>query len=176
MERDNQGRFVKGIVPWNKGLKFENPKARGRKNPKSGFQKGHKNFNKGGNKWKIESRIKLSMSQTGEKEFNGFKREIRKRIMRMREYLEWRSAVFKRDNYHCQNCGEKGYIEAHHIIPFKEIIKKFGIKTIEQAIKCKELWDVGNGITFCRDCHILLDENVGKREKSNRQLNSTGGI
>lgn len=112
-------------------------------------------------------RINLSLGHTKEKQFNGFKREIRGRIMRMREYLEWRATVFKRDNYHCQNCGEKGYIEAHHIIPFKVIIEEFGIKTIDQAIECRELWDVGNGITYCRKCHILLDKNIGRRSIPN---------
>ena len=95
--------------------------------------------------------------------------------MRMREYLEWRSAVFKRDNYHCQNCSENGYIEAHHIISFKEILKNFNIKNIEQAMKCKELWDVGNGITYCKNCHILLDENLGKRGKSNQKIQLNSG-
>lgn len=179
MERDKLGRFVKGksaspktqfkkgSVPWSKGKigwtkKYKN----------AGFQKGHKNYNQGGYQWRMESRRKLSLAQTGEKEFTGFKREIRGRIMRMRKYLEWRSAVFKRDNYHCQNCSNKGYIEAHHIIPFSFIIKEFNISTVEQAINCKELWDVGNGITYCKKCHILIDENRGRPINKKIQLNS----
>lgn len=187
MERDEKGRFLKGKSaslktqfkeghsPWNKELKGYKNKT-GNYNKKSGFQKGHENYHQVGNIWNKESRIKLSLAQTGEKEFTGFKREIRGRIMNMGKYLEWRSAVFKRDNYHCQNCSEKGYIEAHHIIPFSKIIKMFNIKTTQDARNCKELWDIGNGITYCRACHILLDNQIGKRGKSKQeQLNDTGG-
>lgn len=125
---------------------------------------------KGKVKWSQESRRKLSLSMTGEKEFKGFRTKLRERIRVSRKYLEWRSAIFKRDNYHCQNCGKNGRLEAHHIIPYSKIIKEFKIKTIEQAIKCKELWDIGNGITYCKECHILLDENFGGKSKQ-KQLN-----
>ena len=38
-----------------------------------------------------------------------------------KEYKEWRKAVFERDNYTCQDCGEKGvYLEAHHIKSWAE--------------------------------------------------------
>ena len=159
--------FKKGCIPWNKGKKGYKVKA-GNYNKNSGFQEGHKNYNKGGYEWGIDSRIKLSMSQTGDKKFTVFKRELRGRIMIMREYLEWRSAVFKRDNYHCQNCSEKGYIEAHHIISFSKLLKIFKITTSEQARQCKELWDVGNGITYCKICHNLTKN--GRELKSQTQF------
>lgn len=76
----------------------------------------------------------------------------------MKEYLKWRADVFKRDNYHCQECGEKGYLEAHHIIPFIKILRKFNVKSFEDARECKLLWDIGNGISYCKNCHIKLDE------------------
>ena len=116
-----------------------------------------------GRKNTMEQRIRMSLAHTGEKEFTGFKRDLRSRIMGLRSYLKWRSDVFKRDSYYCQCCGEKGYLEAHHIIPFVTLIKEFKIKTIDSARICKSLWDVGNGITYCKKCHILLDENCGKR-------------
>ncbi len=28
--------------------------------------------------------------------------------------------------------------------------------------QCKELWDIGNGISYCRKCHVMNDENIGK--------------
>ena len=116
-----------------------------------------------GRKNTMEQRIRMSLAQTREKEFTGFKKSLRSRIMIMREYLQWRSDVFKRDNYHCQNCGEKGYLEAYHILAFSVLASKFKINTIDDSRKCKELWDIGNGITYCRECHILLDEYRGKR-------------
>ena len=162
--------FKKGSTPWNKGKSgYSNKK--GNYNKKSGFQKGHENFHMEGNNWSMESRINKSLEQTGEKEFNGFKSILRNRVMMMREYLKWRADVFKRDNYHCQNCGEKGYLEAHHIIQFSKIIKEFNIKTVDEARNCEELWDIGNGITYCKECHILLDKNRGKRGPSIIKLN-----
>lgn len=55
------------------------------------------------------------------------------------KYIQWRENVYKRDNYTCQQCGETGKIQAHHIKEWKDH---------------KELrYDVDNGITLCRTCH-----------------------
>ena len=55
-------------------------------------------------------------------------------------YKQWRSAVFKRDGYKCQDCGVSADIQAHHVKTWKN---------------SKELrYDVDNGITLCRKCHL----------------------
>jgi hypothetical protein len=55
------------------------------------------------------------------------------------ELKEWRKLVFKRDNYTCQHCNSKKYIQAHHIIEWaKDESKRF---------------EVSNGLTLCVDCH-----------------------
>jgi len=63
------------------------------------------------------------------------------------EYLAWRHAVLERDAYVCQHCGrqckkrERG-LAAHHIKPYAEY---------------PELrYDVSNGMTLCRQCHMTL--------------------
>jgi 5-methylcytosine-specific restriction endonuclease McrA len=54
--------------------------------------------------------------------------------------VQWRKAVFMRDNYTCQHCQEKGArLEAHHI---KEYSKFPELRT-----------ELTNGITLCYDCH-----------------------
>jgi len=60
------------------------------------------------------------------------------------EYKEWRTAVYERDRWTCQLCEYKGDdIIAHHIKKFSEY---------------KELrYDVDNGITLCRSCHIAIE-------------------
>jgi 5-methylcytosine-specific restriction endonuclease McrA len=66
-------------------------------------------------------------------------------IRNSKEYREWRTAVYERDKYTCQNCGRVGgKINAHHIKPFSRF---------------PELrLDVNNGVTLCKECHKLAHE------------------
>ena len=56
------------------------------------------------------------------------------------EYIQWRTAVYKRDDYICQRCKVKGgRLESHHIKSFADY---------------PELrFEVDNGITLCKLCH-----------------------
>ena len=65
-------------------------------------------------------------------------------------YNDWRFAVYRRDHYICQTCKKKcnrKEIVAHHIKSFKDF---------------PELrYEVDNGITMCRSCHIKLHQKQG---------------
>ena len=87
-------------------------------------------------------------------------------IRSLNEMDKWRNEVFKRDNYICRKCGNKGYIEAHHKIHFAELLNKF-LKEYDQfspiedketlvrlAVKWQAFWDIDNGETRCKGCHI----------------------
>lgn len=68
---------------------------------------------------------------------------------RTQEYKNWRKAVFERDNYTCQICGQKGgHLRAHHIERYRSCIER---RT-----------DVTNGITLCDKCHTEVHHKEGK--------------
>ena len=48
-----------------------------------------------------------------------------------------------------------GYVilEVHHAKTFDDICKENNVSTIEQALTCKELWNLNNGFSMCYGCH-----------------------
>jgi len=84
-------------------------------------------------------------------------------IRNSEKYSNWRTQVFGRDNFTCQHCGVRGtWLEAHHIISLSKLIEDNSITSFEEAISCDNLWDLNNGITYCKDCHKLLKQKSGK--------------
>jgi hypothetical protein len=85
---------------------------------------------------------------------------VRKQIRDCAKYTEWRLMVFGRDNYTCQECGKRStYFEAHHKKLFSDILEEFNITTLEQALLCDSLWEIDNGITYCKECHDKITFN-----------------
>lgn len=68
-------------------------------------------------------------------------------------------AVLKRDKFTCQECGVKktsdNPLQAHHKKAFVD--------------NPTERFDISNGITLCRKCHILTDSYGGKNHVQNRR-------
>jgi len=135
----------------------------------SEFKKGHKkNIGEShpmyGKKHSEETKMKMSekkkgvirINVTGEKHYNwkGGITCLRGQIYNSYKTKEWRTKIFQRDYYLCQECQmPSGYIEAHHIKEFYKILEDNNIKTLKDAQFCDELWDIDNGITLCDDCH-----------------------
>lgn len=68
-----------------------------------------------------------------------------------KEYKEWRTTVFERDNFTCQDCGDGGYVTAHHIKSFAHY---------------PELrFELDNGMTLCEPCHSKTDNYKGRGHK-----------
>ena len=73
--------------------------------------------------------------------------------MSRKEYKDWRSNVFLRDEYTCMGCGQIGYtLNAHHIESYSE---NEDLRT-----------DIDNGITLCEKCHIELHSIYGNKTTS----------
>lgn len=73
------------------------------------------------------------------------------------EYKSWVNTIFKRDDYTCQECGDKGiYLQAHHIKSW--------------AYYPTLRFDINNGKTLCVKCHELTDNYKGRNKNPNLVL------
>lgn len=141
---------------------------------KTSFKKGHKKiggFVKGSKHSEIsKDKVRLSLlGKTGEKARNwrGGLTDLRRLLPQLYLYEKWRTEVFKRDKYTCRHCNITGvYIEADHIVPLKVLIRDYKIKNSEDAINCKEIWNIDNGRTLCRECHKKTDSYAYKAIKN----------
>ena len=78
-------------------------------------------------------------------------------------YRQWRDAVFERDNYKCQLCGDRGiYLHAHHIIAF-------GLRPDLEL-------ELSNGIALCTECHKEVHRETGKLCDSRAYLIEYGAL
>ena len=75
---------------------------------------------------------------------------IESQIIRHRkEYRLWRKSVYERDNYTCQECGDRTKVghqvtlNAHHVKPF--------------SLYPELRFAIDNGVTLCRGCHVKTD-------------------
>jgi len=176
--------FQKGYTPWNKGI----PMLEETKKKMSESRNGHivtketrEKIRQGhlGIKFSEEHRKKLSGAKkgkyTGERASNwkGGLTSINHAIRNSLEYEEWRTKVFERDLYTCQDCGQiGGYLEADHIKTF--------------SLYPELRFEVSNGKTLCKPCHKIktredLEQNwnewYGKRNYGQfARLNVIGGI
>lgn len=83
------------------------------------------------------------------------------------EINEWRRAVYERDNYTCQECGQVGgKLNADHIIPLFKLAIDLNLDTLEKVRTSPEVLDINNGKTLCRDCHEKTDSfgNKGSQQ------------
>jgi plasmid stability protein len=122
-----------------------------------------------------ETKEKIRSKLSGSLHWNwkGGKTKLSLALRACTKYKNWRTSVFERDHYQCQNCGQiGGDLEADHIIPFSELIELTGVKTLEDALHVLLLWDLTNGRTLCHKCHKETDTWGHKLQKNKKTRNS----
>ena len=130
---------------------------------KVGFQKGHLSYNTPESNKKIGETLKGNQNA-----WKGGITPLNNQIRQCFKYRQWRSDVFTRDDFTCQECGKRGgCLEVdHYPKSFSDIFYKNEIKTLEQALDCEEFWNINNGRTLCLNCHKKT-KNYGKKHKRN---------
>jgi len=158
----------KGLIPWMKGkhhteeTKNKISESKNGCNVKEETKRKISKTLKGKIPWikgkhhSIEARIKISETKKGKNnpQWKGGITSLRERIEKYITYRQWRSDIFTRDDFTCQECGQRGgYLHAHHIKSFSSILQFYEITTLKEALNCEELWNINNGITLCVECH-----------------------
>ena len=72
-----------------------------------------------------------------------------------KKYQIWRNLVFQRDNLKCRHCEETEGLCAHHIIGWDE----------DKKLR----YDLDNGLSLCRSCHIKIHydaPNLGMKDRT----------
>lgn len=141
---------ISGHIPWNKGLTKETDERvkintektmiTMRKNNLYGLKKGMKD-------------PKGAEAKRGNKNPNwqGGKTPYNRKYHGTERWRTWREKVYKRDNYTCQDCKQRGgKLHPHHIIP------------ISKDPSPKNVFNIDNGQTLCVGCH--REKHKGKRE------------
>lgn len=131
-------------------------------------------FSRHGLKNSKEHNQKISDSLTGIRNYNygklgkessnwkGGLTSLQDLIRKSDKFKFHQEIILKRDLYICQYCGQRGgELHSHHIKSVNNIIKENNLTTLEMAFKCEDLWNLTNGITYCKKCHNLLKNKGG---------------
>jgi hypothetical protein len=94
---------------------------------------------------------------------------LNRQIRQCDKYKSWRQSIFIRDDFTCQECGDKGggNLQAHHHKrPFPELLQEVKqnlplIDLYEAVMIYTPFGDIENGKTLCEKCHKKT-KNYGK--------------
>ena len=145
--RKKISKAMKGKMPKNFQLAYQLLSASrwGNKN-----HLGHKHSKEAKNKMSKKAKLRIGEKNSAWKGGKMAQYPEYERIRKSVEYLIWREAIFKRDNWTCVWCGDNkgGNLNADHIKPF--------------ALLPELRFAIDNGRTLCVPCHRMTDTFAGK--------------
>ena len=84
--------------------------------------------------------------------------EAKNAIRNSVQELRWSREVRMRAGNRCEVCGCVHHeLQAHHIIPLKQLVVQHDIVSLEQAIAC-DIFNPQNGRAVCPSCHAKEHE------------------
>lgn len=135
--------------------RWDNPKTKGswfkkgEKPPFSYFHAGMTPWNKGMNYGKSQ--------------------KLRDKLMNLSIYRKWRDEVKSLKGKSCVLCSASKEIQIdHYPKSFRNIVIENELTSVEQAKKCKILWDIRNGRPLCFSCHKKTESYGRQRLQKNR--------
>jgi endogenous inhibitor of DNA gyrase (YacG/DUF329 family) len=124
-------------------------------------KRGKSTWNKGIKMWEGKEHPRGTLGKRGlipkEKHhfWKGGKTDENMRVRKSADYSNWRSEVFKRDEYTCQECGQiGGRLNADHVLPF----------STHPELRL----ELTNGKTLCVSCHQNTNTFGGKIHRKNK--------
>lgn len=151
-----------GKEPWNKGITMWEGKEHPRGNlGKPSKQKGIKRCQETIQKLKDSHYGKKYPERSGENHhyWKGGITPENEKIRKSSDYSNWRKSIFERDEFKCVLCLKKGgCLNADHIMPF--------------STHPELRFNLENGRTLCKECHIKTDTYGCKMHKKPTHKNT----
>jgi hypothetical protein len=85
------------------------------------------------------------------------------KLRNSKRYAAWRTSVYERDGYRDWFSGVlgNGNLNAHHVVPFSELLRIYKITTYEEAMACDALWETSLGVTMLASSHAAYHDMWG---------------
>ncbi|MEK7111863.1 MAG: NUMOD3 domain-containing DNA-binding protein, partial [Patescibacteria group bacterium] len=143
-------------------------KGRKPKHSAAGWNKGKSAWWSIGKPRTEETKKKIGDAQRGalNHAWRGGISPLRVKIMNHPFYRKWQLDIMARDNFTCVLDGKIGKLAVDHFpISFSLILRRNNIKNLNDALDCKGLWDISNGRTLCKPCHLETPNYGGRARK-----------